>query len=84
VKNITLAVDEVTLKQARRIAVERDTTVNGLVRDFLKRLAGEEAAKARRRKELRRLLSEIRKRSKTGGINWNRDAIYDRRVFSRH
>lgn len=79
-KNITLAVDEATLKQARRIAVERDTTVNALVRDYLKHIAGEEAAKAKRRKETSRFLKEFRARAKTkvGPVNWNRDDIYKR------
>jgi replicative DNA helicase len=83
-KNITLAVDAATLKNARRIALERDTTINALVRNYLKQLAGEEAAKAKRRKEMSRFLRELRKKEKVGPVNWSRDAIYDRRVFSRH
>ena len=38
-KNVTLALDEETLRAARRIAAERSTTVNALVREFLERLA---------------------------------------------
>ena len=48
-KNITLAMDEKVLREARRYAAKHDTTVNALVRDFLTRLATQEdkAAKAR-------------------------------------
>jgi hypothetical protein len=79
-KNITLAVDATTLKNARRIALERDTTINALVRDYLKHLAGEEAAKAKRRKQMSRFLRDFRARAKTkvGPINWTRDDIYKR------
>jgi hypothetical protein len=83
-KNITLAVDAKTLKEARRVAVERDTTVNAMVRAYLSELAGEEAVKAKRRREMSRFLIALRKREKIGPVNWNRDAIYDRRIFSRH
>jgi hypothetical protein len=79
-KNITLAVEEETLKKVRRIAVERDTTVNGLVRDYLKQVAGEEAAKAKRRKEMSRFLRGFRAKAKTkvGLVNWNREDLYRR------
>lgn len=79
-KNITLAVDEATLKQARRIAVERDTTVNALVRNYLKHLAGEEVARVKRRREMSRFLRDFRARAKTkvGRVGWTRDDIYQR------
>ena len=50
--NITLSVDEAVLASARRYAVDHDTTVNGLVREFLTSLARSariDARKARRR-----------------------------------
>ena len=33
-KNVTLALDQAILREARRIAAERSTTVNAMVRDF--------------------------------------------------
>ena len=38
--NITLALDDDLLTQARRVAASHDTTVNALVRDYLKDLVG--------------------------------------------
>ncbi len=43
-KNITLSVDEHVLAEVRRCASKHNTTVNGLVRDDLTRLAGQELA----------------------------------------
>ncbi len=37
-KNLTIALDEATLRDARRIASERSTSLNGLIRDYLDRL----------------------------------------------
>ena len=74
--NITLSVDEAVLAAVRRYAVEHDTTVNGLVRNFLTDLAGREdrARKARRRI---RQLSE-RSKAEVGPITWTRDDLHER------
>jgi hypothetical protein len=74
--NITLSVDDEVLVRARRYAVEHDTTVNGLVRDFLTALATREdrARKARRRI---RQLSE-RSAGKVGARSWTREQLHER------
>ena len=41
-KNVTLSVDEKILAAVRRYAVERDSSVNALVRDFLAEIATRE------------------------------------------
>jgi len=41
--NITLSLDERLVKEVRKIAVERDTTLTGLVREYLEKLAAESA-----------------------------------------
>src|SRR2546428_10482559 len=50
-KNLTLVLDEALLRAARKVALDRNTSVNQLVRDFLERLVHEtdqrEAALAR-------------------------------------
>ena len=43
--------DDEIVKKVRKIAIERDTTLTGLVRDYLKHLAVEDAASGRRRRE---------------------------------
>jgi len=75
-KNITLSVDEAVLKEARRIAVEQDTTVNGLVRRYLEELAGEKRKRARARRDLLKLLPQMKAR--VGRINWSREELHAR------
>lgn len=75
-KNITLAVDENVLTEARRYAVEHDTSVNALVRDYLGTIA-----KGRdRAREAMRELREMSDRSvaEVGPITWTRDDLHDR------
>jgi hypothetical protein len=89
-KNITLAIDEAVLRGVRIYAAEHETTVNALVRDFLTGLAGEKLAAAEleeRRAQARRELVELSKRSagRLGpGWKWNREALYEDRLFPRH
>ena len=75
-KNVTIALDETTVREARRIAAERSTTLNGLIRDFLERLTLREshARRARRR------IAEICRRSKAvvGERSWSRDELHER------
>ena len=76
-KNLTLALDEALLRAARKVALDRNTSVNQLVRDFLERLVHEtdqrEAALAR--------MDEIfhTNRIRVGRQTWKRDDLHDRR-----
>ena len=75
-KNITLAIEEDVLDEARRYAANRKTSVNGLVRDFLNGIAKQEDKLVRAR---RRLL-ELSERTtlEVGPVTWKREEIYDR------
>lgn len=42
-KNLTLAIDDHVLDEARQIAARRRTTVNALVREYLNRIVAEES-----------------------------------------
>ncbi|KAB2850583.1 MAG: hypothetical protein F9K44_04440 [Hyphomicrobiaceae bacterium] len=75
-KNITLAIDEKVLKRVRRIAAERDTTVNGLVRDYLTRLADFDNKAKKARTELIRLAKASK--AEVGPITWKREDLYER------
>lgn len=82
-KNVTLAIDETVLAAARQYATKHNTTVNGLVRDYLTRLAAQEdrAANARRR-----LVELARESTWDPGADWkwNREEIYESRQLPRH
>lgn len=76
VKNITLSVDEHVLAAARRLAAERDSTVNALVRDYLTKLAAHESRADRARARLRQLSEQSTGR--LGKKTWSREDLHDR------
>ncbi len=74
-KNITLAIDDKVLQDARQYAARRNTTVNALVRDHLTRLAAEDDRLSQARARLR----ELAERSTAFmGPPLTRDEINDR------
>ena len=75
-RNITLSVDEKVLDVVRRHAVEHNSTVNALVRDYLTNLA----AHADRAKNARARLRELSAESsgRLGKKTWTRDDLHDR------
>jgi len=75
-KNITLSVDEDILAAVRRHAAERNSTVNGLVREFLAGLAAHEDRAKRARERLRQLSSQTRGR--LGRKAWTREDLHER------
>jgi hypothetical protein len=76
VKNITISVEDSVLREVRRIAVEQDTTVNGLVRRYLNELAGEKKKRAKLRSDLLRLFPQMKAR--VGRISWKREELHAR------
>jgi len=77
--NVTLSLDEKIVKEVRKIAVERDTTLTGLVREFLEKLAAESAVTGRKRRELEALERSFREfHFKMGKKTWKREDLYER------
>jgi hypothetical protein len=75
--NLTLAIDELILRRARIRAMQRGTSVNALVRDYITRLAGESEA-ADGAAEFLRIVSGADASSGPGGRTWTRDELHDR------
>ncbi len=75
-KNLTLRVEGTTLDTARRIAAERSTSVNALVRGYLEDLALNEDRRRKARHELLKLCRESK--AKMGTKTWTRDQLHDR------
>ena len=75
-QNVTLVVEEDLLLAARKVALDRRTSVNQLVREYLVALVEEPSqrrlARARLKKALAKGLVEV------GDRNWSRDDLYDR------
>lgn len=75
-KNITLSVDEKILAAVRRYAVERDSSVNALVRDFLAEIATREDRARKARERIRELSDQSTAR--IGSRTWTRDELHER------
>ena len=76
-RNLTLVVDEELLRAARKVALDRNTSVNQLVRDYLARLVRETD---QRQAALARLEEVFRtNRIEVGPRTWKRDDLHDRR-----
>jgi len=75
-KNVTLAVEEATLREARRIAAERSTTVNAMVRDFLERLTARESHARKARQRIAELCRDSK--AEVGERSWSRDDLHER------
>jgi len=75
--NLTLTIDEELLKRARIRALEQDTSVNALVREYLEALAGQ----AKAQDAINAVLG-LAQRSDAGsgpdGRTWTRDELYER------
>jgi hypothetical protein len=81
--NITLAIDDKLLKSVRAFAKARGTTLNALVRSELSQLIEQD----QRREEARRGLLELMEKSTARlgpDYKWNREEIYEERMFPRH
>jgi hypothetical protein len=77
--NITLSLDDKLVKEVRKIAVDHDTTLTGLVREYLERLADENAASGRKRREreaLERSFTQFQ--FKVGKRTWKREDLHAR------
>ncbi len=74
--NLTVSIDDELLKRARMRAQELDTTVNALVRDYIKGLVGENPT----RRVLDDFLDMTENISASSGPEgrWTRDEVYER------
>lgn len=76
--NLTLAIDETILRNARKAALDRDTTVTALVRDFLTELS---AAQAQENEIYAAELARAFKENQVhiGPRTWTREQLHERR-----
>lgn len=78
--NVTLSLEDDLVKEVRKIAVERDTTLTGLVRSYLQDLAAEHAKSGRKRRELEALEESFKLfQFRMGKRTWKREDLYERR-----
>ena len=75
--NLTLTVDPDLLKRARMRALEQDTSVNALVREYLETLVAAPSAQDPLAAFLE-LAKSVHAGSGPGGRTWTRDELYER------
>jgi hypothetical protein len=77
--NVTLSLDDKLVKEVRKIAVEKDTTLTGLVRAHLEALALEHAQSGRKKIDQERLQQTFdRFQIRMGKKTWRREDLYER------
>jgi predicted transcriptional regulator len=81
--NVTFSVDDDLLRRARKLALDRDTTVTQLLRDYLEQLVASESSAAKQRaEEFRRVTRKLARHA--GGAKFDREEIHDRPVLRRY
>jgi plasmid stability protein len=75
--NLTITIDDELLKRARLRALERNTSVNALLREYLETFAGEQSGMVVRK----RFASLARAATSSGrgkARSWSRDDLHER------
>ncbi len=75
--NITLSVDDEVIKKVRKIAVDKNTTLTAMVREYLQAVADSDAAEKKQAvKKLQQSFGDLSR--DMGRRNWSRDELYER------
>ena len=75
--NITLSVDKDVIKKVRKVAIDRNTTLTAMVREYLEEVAArDQAARERALFELERSLERLSR--PMGSRTWSRDELHER------
>jgi hypothetical protein len=77
-QNITLSIPKELLQKAKIIAVQNNTSLSGLLSDFIARIANEEEAYQMARSRHRRLLKKGFDFGLEGEIPWKREELHER------
>lgn len=75
--NITISINDELLKKAKKIAIDRETSFNGLIRNFIEELVSKEEKRRQLRiEELDMIFSTST--AEVGEKYWNRDDLHER------
>lgn len=82
--NLTITVDEATLKRARIKAIERGESVNKILADRLREYAEDDTEEQRWQRDRERWRAVVAKYARDSGAwKWNREELYEER-FERY
>ncbi len=75
--NITLSIDDEIIKKVRKIAIDKNTTLTAMVRDFLTTVANRDTQE--KKEAVRKLRASFKTMSRDmGRRKWTREALYER------
>jgi Arc/MetJ-type ribon-helix-helix transcriptional regulator len=77
-RNITLSLPRDLLRQIKRLAADRDTSVSAMMIEALKRLADEDRRYSAARKRALAALGSARSLGTGGRRTWSRDELHER------
>ena len=80
-QNITLTLPRELLKQIKRLAADRDTSVSALMVQALSSLADEDRRYSAARKRALGALTEARSLGTNGTVTWRRDELHERQAY---
>ena len=76
--NIVLSLPKDLVKRVRKIAVDRDTTLTSLVREYLSELIRQDAATGRERRKQEALERSFEQfQFRVGNKSWKRDDLHE-------
>lgn len=78
--NLTITVDDGTLKRARMRALEQDTSVNAVLREYLEEYAGSRREQIEAARRILEASRASRSGSGPGGRKWKREDAYEERL----
>ena len=77
--NITLSIDEEIMKKVRKIAIDKNTTLTAMVREYLTTVANTDAGL--KQQQIAELKDSIRRHARDlGSRTWTRDDLYGERL----
>ena len=75
--NITLSIDDEIIKKVRKIAIDKNTTLTALVRNFLSTVANRDTQQ--KKAAVRKLRASFKMMSRDmGHRKWTREALHER------
>ena len=77
-QNITLSLPKNLLISARHLAIEKGTSLSGMLADFLREMVDRDRAGRRAQKRIEQRLSEGFDLGTGGAISWSRDELHER------
>lgn len=77
-QNVTLSLPRDLLRQVKRLAADRDTSVSALMAEALARLADEDRRYSVARKRALKAMDSARSLGTDGRISWTRDQLHER------